>query len=156
MWSVIFGGGLGALYSEVQCMMTTSFIGSFLDSIEHDFIRIWKYETVNTCLMDQYQTCKPVMVSVVSSSPTGGNYLRHLDANFVQKWQKRQICVIYEWQAVIMVDRVPLQAEAIVLVAGMISNFFNIFSTSFLISAASGYLLASFSLYWHWTNIIMP
>ena len=38
------------------------------------------------------------MVSVVSSSPTGGNFifLRHLDANFVQKWQKCQICVIYE------------------------------------------------------------
>ena len=40
---------------------------SFLDSIEHDFIRIWKSETVNT-----------------------------LDANFVQRWQKCQICVIYE------------------------------------------------------------
>ena len=38
------------------------------------------------------------MVSVVSSNPTGGNFifLRHLDANFVQKWQKCQICVIYE------------------------------------------------------------
>ena len=38
------------------------------------------------------------MVSVVSSSPTGGNFifLRHLDDNFVQKWQKCQICVIYE------------------------------------------------------------
>ena len=39
-----------------------------------------------------------MMVSVVSSSPTGGNFifLRHLHANFVQKWQKCQICVIYE------------------------------------------------------------
>ena len=38
------------------------------------------------------------MVSVVSSNPTGSNFifLRHLDANFVQKWQKCQICVIYE------------------------------------------------------------
>ena len=38
------------------------------------------------------------MVSVVSSNPIGGNFifLRHLDANFVQKWQKCQICVIYE------------------------------------------------------------
>ena len=38
------------------------------------------------------------MVSVVSSSPTGGNliFLRHLDANFVLKSQKCQICVIYE------------------------------------------------------------
>ena len=36
---------------------------------------------------------------MVSSSPTGGNFyfLRHLDAiNFVQKWQKCQICVVYE------------------------------------------------------------
>ena len=38
------------------------------------------------------------MVSVVRSNPTGGNFifLRHLDANFVQKCQKCQICVIYE------------------------------------------------------------
>ena len=38
------------------------------------------------------------MVNVVSSSPTGGNviFLRHLDADFVQKLQKCQICVIYE------------------------------------------------------------
>ena len=38
------------------------------------------------------------MVSVVSSNPTGGNFifLRHLDANFVQKCQKCQICVNYE------------------------------------------------------------
>ena len=38
------------------------------------------------------------MVSIVSSSPTGGNFniLRHLDANFVQKCQKCQICVIDE------------------------------------------------------------
>ena len=42
--------------------------------------------------LDEHQTCKPVMVSVVSLSPTGGNFifLRHLDANFVLK------CVIYE------------------------------------------------------------
>ena len=25
--------------------------------------------------LDQHQTCKPVMVSVVSSSPTGGNFI---------------------------------------------------------------------------------
>ena len=38
------------------------------------------------------------MVSGVSSNPTGDNFifLRHLDANFVQKCQKCQICVIYE------------------------------------------------------------
>ena len=30
-------------------------------------------------------------------SPTEGNFFfRHLDANFVQKYQKCQICVIYE------------------------------------------------------------
>ena len=56
--------------------------------------------STHVCLaqLDQHQTCKPVMVSVVSSNPTGGNFifLRHLDGNFVQKWQKCQICVIYE------------------------------------------------------------
>ena len=56
--------------------------------------------STHACLaqLDQHQTCKPVMVSVVSSNPTGGNFifLRHLDANFVQKCQKCQICVIYE------------------------------------------------------------
>ena len=38
------------------------------------------------------------MVSIISSSSTGGNFifLIHLDANFVQKWQKCQIYVIYE------------------------------------------------------------
>ena len=44
--------------------------------------------STHACLaqLDQHQTCKPVRVSVVSSNPTGGNFfLRHLDANFVQK-----------------------------------------------------------------------
>ena len=54
----------------------------------------------HACLaqLDRHQTCKAVTVSVVSSSPTGGNFifLRHLDANFVQKCQKCQIYVIYE------------------------------------------------------------
>ena len=38
------------------------------------------------------------MVSVVSSSRTGGNFnfFIHLNANFVPKRQKCQICVIYE------------------------------------------------------------
>ena len=44
--------------------------------------------STHVCLaqLDQHQTCKPVMVSVVSSNPTGSNiiFLRHLDANFVQ------------------------------------------------------------------------
>ena len=56
--------------------------------------------STHACLdqLDRHQTCKPVVVSVVSSSPTGGNFifLRHLNANFVQKCQKCQICVIYE------------------------------------------------------------
>ena len=40
---------------------------------------------------------KPVMVSVVSSSPTRGNFifLRHLNVNFVQKWQKCQSDLCY-------------------------------------------------------------
>ena len=48
--------------------------------------------------MDRHQTRKPVMASIVSSSPTGGNFifLTHLNANFVQKCQKCQISVIYE------------------------------------------------------------
>ena len=45
--------------------------------------------STHACLaqLDQHQTCKPVMVSVVSSNPTGGNFifLGHLDANFAQK-----------------------------------------------------------------------
>ena len=37
--------------------------------------------------LDQHQICEPLMVSVVSSSPIGGNFifLRHLDANFFTK-----------------------------------------------------------------------
>ena len=33
--------------------------------------------STNACLaqLDQHQTCKPVMVSVVSSNPTGGNFI---------------------------------------------------------------------------------
>ena len=45
--------------------------------------------STHACLtqLDQHQTCKPMMVSVVSSNPTGGNFifLRHFDVNFVQK-----------------------------------------------------------------------
>ena len=45
--------------------------------------------STHACLaqLDQHHTCKPVMVSVVSSNSTGGNFifLRQLDANFVQK-----------------------------------------------------------------------
>ena len=56
--------------------------------------------STHACLahLDGHQTCKPVMVSVVSSSPTRGNFvfLKHLNANIVQKCQKCQNCVIYE------------------------------------------------------------
>ena len=56
--------------------------------------------STHACLaqLDQHQTCKPMLVSVVSLSPTGGNFIfvRHIGTNFVQKLQKRQICVIYE------------------------------------------------------------
>ena len=45
--------------------------------------------STNVCLahLDRHQTCKPVMVSVVSSSPTGSNFsfLRYLNATFVPK-----------------------------------------------------------------------
>ena len=43
--------------------------------------------STHACLaqLDRHQTCKPVMVNVVSSNPTGSNFifLRHPDANFV-------------------------------------------------------------------------
>ena len=44
-------------------------------------------------------TSKPVMVTIVSSIPTGGNFifcwnfLKPLDVSFVQKYQKCQICI---------------------------------------------------------------
>ena len=56
----------------------------------------------NTCLFSSWISIrlvnKPVTVSVVSSNPTAGKFifLRHLDASFVQKWQKCQICFIYK------------------------------------------------------------
>ena len=44
--------------------------------------------STHVCLaqLDQHHTYKPVMISVVNSSSTGGNliFLRHLDVNFVQ------------------------------------------------------------------------
>ena len=45
--------------------------------------------STHACLaqLDQHQACNTVMISVVSSNPTGDkfNFLRHLDAFFVQK-----------------------------------------------------------------------
>ena len=64
----------------------------------NSFLKI-SYST-HVCLvqLERHKACKPVMVSVVSSNPTGGNFifLRQLNANFVQKCQKCQNCVIYE------------------------------------------------------------
>ena len=55
--------------------------------------------STHACLaqLDQHQTCKPVMVSVVSSNPTGGNFnfLRHFDANFVQKSDRNARFVLF-------------------------------------------------------------
>ena len=56
----------------------------FKDPVSHMCLTV---AMVASWSLIQHQTCKPVMVSDVSSSPTGGNFifLRHLDANFVQK-----------------------------------------------------------------------
>ena len=53
--------------------------------------KIWNFQH----MLDWHQTCKPVMVSAVLLEATL-ILLIHLDANLVQKWQKCQICVIYE------------------------------------------------------------
>ena len=49
------------------------------------------------------------MVSVVSSSQTRHNFkfLRHLEVNFVHKWQECQICVIYEKLECWRSERIP-------------------------------------------------
>ena len=45
--------------------------------------------STHACLaqLDQHQTCKPVMVTVVSSNPTGGNFIfaTYLGVNFCTK-----------------------------------------------------------------------
>ena len=49
------------------------------------------FYSTHVCLaqLDQHQTCIPVMVSVLSSSPTGGNFifLRHLKANLANLYK---------------------------------------------------------------------
>ena len=68
--------------SDFQILMKSCTIESRNDSspkseVVHEtkFSLKISYST-HVCLaqLDQHQTCKPVMVSVVSSSPTGGNF----------------------------------------------------------------------------------
>ena len=57
----------------------------------------------------------------MTSNPIGGNFifLRHLDANFVQKWQKCQICVIYENLDCRLVHAHPLHVTAVADLRGV-------------------------------------
>ena len=79
--------------------------------------KIWNFQHACLAQLDRHQTYKSVMVSVVSSSQTRGNFnfLRHLNANFVQKWQECQICVIYEnlecWRAQSIPDICTIKTE---------------------------------------------
>ena len=64
---------------------------------------LWGSESLklspHVCLaqLDRHQICKPVIVSCEFNSQWRQLYfLRHLYANFVEKWQKCQIWVIYE------------------------------------------------------------
>ena len=65
--------------------------------------------------LDDHQTCKPMMVSVVSSSPTGGNFifLRYFDANFCTKMsemsdlcylRKLRLSVVLRYSSVLNVN----------------------------------------------------
>ena len=65
--------------SITQTALLNDKVGVFVNNTNLTFARLAQ--------LDQHQTCKPLMVSIVSSNPTGGNFifLRHLDANFVQK-----------------------------------------------------------------------
>ena len=81
--------------SDFQILIKSCSIGSRNDpSSKSEVVHETKFSlkisySTHACLaqLDQHQTCKPVKVSVVSSNPTGENFifLRHLDANFVQK-----------------------------------------------------------------------
>ena len=72
---------------------------TFLDLIEHVFIRIWKSDDKLAQLV-KHRTSKPVMVSCEFNPYWSKLYFLlkrfKIDANFVQKCQKCQICVIYE------------------------------------------------------------
>ena len=56
--------------------------------------------STHICLaqLDRHQTCKPVMVSSVSSSPTEGSFIFKDNSMLIlfKKCQKCQICDIYE------------------------------------------------------------
>ena len=81
--------------SDFQILMKSCCIESRNDpSAKSEVVHETKFSlkisfSTHACLaqLDQHQTCKPVMASVVRSNPTGGNFifLRHLNANFVQK-----------------------------------------------------------------------
>ena len=65
--------------------------------------------------LDRHQTSKPVMVCCEFNSHWGQLYfLRHFDANFVQKCQKCQICVIYENLTCNL--RIPLGVTILIIV----------------------------------------
>ena len=50
-------------------------LGSFPDSVEHDLRDILRLARQDRLAkLDKHQTCKPMMVSVVSSNPTGGSF----------------------------------------------------------------------------------
>ena len=92
--------------SDLQILMKSCFIESRKDpSPKSEVVHETKVSlkisySTHVCLahLGRHQTCTPVMVGVLSLSPTAGNFifLRHLNANFVQKCQKCQICVIYK------------------------------------------------------------
>ena len=54
--------------------------------------------STHACLaqLDQHQTCKPEMISVVSSNPTGGNFifLTHLNAFCTKKTVMSDLCYL--------------------------------------------------------------
>ena len=49
-------------FKQNPCITSHFKLESFLDSIEHDFLRIWKSETGKARRMNRHQTYKPVLV----------------------------------------------------------------------------------------------